>query len=512
MKILKELPCWLENFRMADKKKKTVTDYAGYFYILGEDSDSAYKKIIQEHALDFQKEGLLKGGKEALHFSGVKGWVWVLKISHKTNPSHSNYFAETFYAQARDGAGGLVNIFKALQLKKLRLEFIDTNEEIEVGALVGLEMGAYHFRSELEEKNAFEYLPLVEIFKSGDSDSFDKNYLQSAKRIAYAVNWARHWTNLPGNVLNPSSMSESVQSLFKKSKQVKVEVWDKRRLEKEKMNLHLAVGGASQSGPCMLHLQYRPAKAKKNERPFVFVGKGITFDTGGLDIKPSSAMRNMKKDMGGAAAVAALCLWVDQVNYPYPCDFYLGLAENSLGSKSYRPGDIYKAKNGLTIEIHNTDAEGRLVLADVMTAAIENSKDAKCLIDVATLTGAIKVALGSDLAGLFANHDQLADMLGEASNKAGDLCWRMPLVQKYVPQMNSPVASMTNATDGFGGAITAALFLEKFTSKDIPWAHLDIYAWNDKANGAFGFVGGNGQAVQMLIGFLSLCETNDGKI
>jgi leucyl aminopeptidase len=512
MKILKELPCWLDEFKLVAKKKKSNRDFSGFFYILGENTDQAYKKIIQEHALDFQKDSLLKGVKEATHFSGSKGWVWILKLTKKNDQSHSNYFAETLYTQARDGAGGLVNIFKVLQLKNLKLEFIDTTEEIEVGALVGLEMGAYNFRSELEEKNTIENLPQVEIFKMGDVDFLAKNYLQSAQRISAAVNWARHWTNLPGNILNPTSMAESVQSLFENSKQVKLEVWDMKRLQKENMNLHVAVGGASVNRPRMICMKYRPLNAKKTDKPFVFVGKGITFDTGGLDLKPSSAMRNMKKDMGGAAAVAALCYWVDRVNYPFPCDFYLGLAENALGSRAFRPGDIYKAKNGLSIEIHNTDAEGRLVLADVMTAAIENSKDAKCLIDVATLTGAIKVALGADLAGLFANHDQLADMIGEASNKSGDLCWRMPLVPKYVPQMNSPVAALTNATDGFGGAITAALFLEKFVKKDLPWAHLDIYAWNDKALGPYGFVGGNGQAVQLLIAFLSLCETNEGKI
>jgi leucyl aminopeptidase len=509
VKLLKEIPCWIESFKVADKKKKHIGDYAGYFYVLGENSDIAFKKIIQDHALPYQKEAIVKSNKEALHFSGTKGWVWIMRLSLKTSPSsHLNYFSDALYTQARDGAGALVNIFKALQLKKLKLEFIDTNEEIEVGTLVGFEMGAYHFRSQLEEKNPFEYLPQVEISKSGDIDSnLQKNVINSAKNIACTVNWARHWTNLPGNLLNPHTMTDSLQSMFKKSSSVKVEVWDAKKLQKENMNLHLAVGQGAEHGPCMVILKYRPSKTRKVANPYVFVGKGVTFDTGGLDIKPSSAMRSMKKDMGGAAAVAALCYWVEKTQYPQPCDFYIGLAENSVSAKSYRPGDIYRAKNGLTVEIHNTDAEGRLVLADVMVAAQENSENPKCLIDVATLTGAIKVALGADLAGLFTNNDVLADLIGEASNKAGDLCWRMPLVQKYVSMMNSPVASMTNAVDGFGGAITAALFLEKFVKANTAWAHLDIYAWNDKANGALNFAGGSGQGVQALIGFLSLCET-----
>jgi leucyl aminopeptidase len=523
VKLLKEMPCWIESFQIIEREKKKekkknknkdqISEYAGFFYVLGADSEAAYKRIIQDHAMPYQKDAFAKSTKDALHFSGSKGWVWIMRLAVKSSPSHSNFFSDTLYTQARDGAGGLVNIFKALQLKTLKLEFIGTNEEIEVGTLAGFEIGAYHFRSQLEEKNSFEHLPEVEIFKSGEiGETFQKKHLISAQIISESVNWARHWTNLPGNLLNPLTMTKSVQSLFIKSSTVKVEVWDTKRLQKENMNLHLAVGQGAEHGPCMVYLKYRPVKNKKSGKPFVFVGKGITFDTGGLDLKPSSAMRTMKKDMGGAAAVAALCYWADKAQYPYPIDFYIGLAENSVSARAYRPGDIYKAKNGLTVEIHNTDAEGRLVLADVMVAAQQNSEKPRCLIDVATLTGAIKIALGTELTGLFTNNDVLADLIGEASNKAGDLVWRMPLVPKYGSMMNSPVAAMTNAVDGFAGAITAALFLEKFVIPDLAWAHLDIYAWNDKVNGAFSFVGGSGQGVQALIGFLSLCESKDSPI
>lgn len=541
--MITQLPCWLDSFQFSEPEKSekqkgnlktkgkakpsTVVSkreafnkkYSGYFYILGENTSEAYQKIIEDHALDFQKEVLEKLDKETLHFTGSQGYVWILKLKSSKSASHSNYFAESFYAQAREGAGGLVNIFKALQLKTLRLEFVGTTDEEEVGSLVGLEMGAYHFRSLNESKNPFEALPQVEVFYNYDVEglataSSSTENMGAAKGIANSVNWARHWTNLPGNLLNPKTMADSLSQIFKKSKTVEVNIWNDQKLAQEKMGLHLAVGMGATHGPCMVHLKYRPVKKsaktkskQKVEAPLVFVGKGVTFDTGGLDLKPSSAMRLMKKDMGGAATVAALCMWVEQSEYPYPCDFYLGLAENAVSDKSMRPGDIYTAKNGLPIEIHNTDAEGRLVLADVLTAAIANSEvKPKYLIDVATLTGAIKVALGADLAGLFSNNDELADLIGEASHRTGDLCWRMPLFSKYASQMNSPVAAMTNAVDGFGGAITAALFLEKFV-EDVPWAHLDIYAWNDKASGALSFTGGSGQGVQSLIGFLSLYET-----
>jgi leucyl aminopeptidase len=287
------------------------------------------------------------------------------------------------------------------------------------------------------------------------------------------------------------------------------------------MGLHLAVGQGALHGPRMIHLKYRPKKTsssklassksaasksvggKSNSKPIAFVGKGITFDSGGLDIKPSSGMRLMKKDMGGAAAVLGVALWAELSQINLDLDFYIGLAENAVDQKSFRPSDVVTARNGMSVEIHNTDAEGRLVLADLLDVAVTKAgvDEPEIVIDVATLTGAIKVALGADLAGLFSNSDQLSDEIQSAGQKAGDLNWRMPLYLKYTHGMSSSFADIVNAIDGFGGAITAALFLEKFV-RNKPWAHLDIYAWNDKNSGSLSFSGGNGQAVQCLVQFL----------
>jgi leucyl aminopeptidase len=218
-------------------------------------------------------------------------------------------------------------------------------------------------------------------------------------------------------------------------------------------------------------------------------------------------MRLMKKDMGGAAAVLGLAMWASETEYPRDMDFYLALAENSVDAKSFRPSDVFTARNGMKVEIHNTDAEGRLVLADVMDVAVtQKGKDEPAMIiDIATLTGAIKVALGADIAGLFSNHDGLAEELNMAGFQRGDLNWRMPLFGKYTASFSSPFADMVNAVDGFGGAITAALFLEKFTRQK-PWAHLDIYAWADKASGALASSGGSGQAVQALVRFIQASD------
>jgi leucyl aminopeptidase len=251
-----------------------------------------------------------------------------------------------------------------------------------------------------------------------------------------------------------------------------------------------------------VHLRYRPAK-KSKRKPLAFVGKGITFDTGGLDIKPSSGMRLMKKDMGGAASVIATALWVAESAYEHPCDFYLALAENAVDAEAFRPSDVFTARNGLRVEIDNTDAEGRLVLADGLDVAVtqKGADEPECVIDVATLTGAIKVGLGAEIAGLFSNDDELANALTRAGHRAGDLNWRMPLYDKYFASLSSPFADFKNSGEGFGGAITAALFLQKFVRAK-KWAHLDVCAWTDKAQGALQATGGSGQPVQCLIEFL----------
>ena len=266
------------------------------------------------------------------------------------------------------------------------------------------------------------------------------------------------------------------------------------------MGLLLAVGLAADAGPRLVHLRYRPANAPEGARPVAIVGKGVTFDSGGLDIKPASGMRLMKKDMGGSAAAVAVMKWAERTELPLPLDIYVALAENAIGSRAFRPGDVVMARSGLTIEISNTDAEGRLVLADALDVALTQEKEEMpgMIINIATLTGAIKVGLGAEIAGLFANNDHLADVLSEAGVATGDLMWRMPLFQPYRAQLKSASADMMNSAEGgFGGAITAALFLESFVGQT-PWAHLDVYAWKDGASGAWTEGGGNGQPVQAL--------------
>lgn len=491
------LKSWVESFQFGKElNKKNPT---GYVYFLGVNDANKYASLISEHGLNWQTDALVKSEKEQIHFVGNRGPVWIIRPrTQEARAQHGGLLEESDYTQARDLFGSMVAHFRVHQLQSVNIEFHGTEHRQELGALTGLEMASYQFRNIFENKESAE-LPSVGLKKS--LGTFDKKVLVQARLRAKAVNLARHLVNLPPSDLNPKTFADLASKGLALPRTMKVAVWDAKRLEKEGMGLHLAVGQGSATPPCMVHLRYRPTK-KSKKKPLAFVGKGITFDTGGLDIKPSSGMRLMKKDMGGAASILALAMWVAESGYERSCDFYLALAENSVDAKSFRPSDVCVARNGLRVEIDNTDAEGRLVLADSLDVAVtqKGADEPELVINVATLTGAIKVGLGAEIAGLFSNDDELAMMLTRAGQRAGDLNWRMPLFEKYFGSMSSPFADFKNSGEGFGGAITAALFLQKFV-KGKKWAHLDVYAWSDRAHGAL-TPGGSGQPVQCLIDFL----------
>ncbi|HEY8272439.1 MAG TPA: leucyl aminopeptidase family protein [Pseudobdellovibrionaceae bacterium] len=492
---------WLESF-LINKEPKNKSANTGYVYYLGTSEDpkgkTKFLSLTEEHALSWQLTELKKNEREMVFFVGVKGPVWIVRPRRKLDSvQHQGLLEESDYAFSRDLFGGLLGHFKAHALEQIRIEYIDTDFEPELGSLVGLGMSSYNFRQihELKPQN------WPEVFLLKSSGDFDKSTLHQAQARARSVNIARHLVNLPPNELNPKTFVDFAKKLGLPVS-MKIAVWDAARLKKEKMGLLLAVGQGAEFGPYLLHLKYRPAK-KTSLKPMAFVGKGVTFDSGGLDIKPSAAMRLMKKDMGGAASVLALASWVADIKYPGPCDFYIALAENAVDAKAFRPSDVFIARNGLSVEIDNTDAEGRLILADALDVAASQTgaNEPEAVINVATLTGAIKVGLGAEIAGLFSNDDELADSLNTAGYRAGDLNWRMPLYNKYFSEMSSPFADFKNSGGGFGGAITAALFLQKFV-RGKKWAHLDIYSWTDKAQGALSAQGGNGQPVQALIEYL----------
>ncbi len=481
----------LHKFMTQDQSSKTK----GWVFVLNETpshlTENAKKinDIIENLALPWQKENLLKSGQDNYYFQSSAGPIWILRF-RPSKSNHENFFSESAYTWSRENIGGLYSHFKIHKLSDVYIYFADKVEQMLLGGLVGFELANYNYKNTVNEKK--ESLPTINL------NYFDKAIIQEAQARSQSINLSRHLVNLPPNHLGPEDFVKKVKN-FGLHKNLKVQVWDQEKLKKENMNLHLAVGQGAAQKPQLLKLSYNQAKNKKT---IAFVGKGITFDTGGLDIKPSSAMRLMKKDMGGAACLMGLANYISQKSCKYNFELYTAFADPTIDANSLRPSDPILSRSGLSVEIDNTDAEGRLVLADSLDLATKEVKDLEAVINVATLTGAIKVALGADVAGLFSNSDDLSNKLLASAKNSGDLCWRMPLVEKYFSSLSSSFADFKNSAEGFGGAITAALFLQKFVNGK-NWAHLDIYAWNDKPTNCLSFSGGSGQGVQLLIDYVN---------
>ncbi|GEM_PF-1095828 len=373
------------------------------------------------------------------------------------------------------------------------------------GLFVGLELFCYNYLSLFKGSKA-EVYPKIIIspkLKTSLGACIDRGAL-----IGRSINTARHLVNIPPNLMTPDAFSKVAISLFKSSPNsnadVTLSVLNLEQIKKQKMGLIVGVGQGSPNEPKFIHIRYRPlGKHNKLKKTYALIGKGVTFDSGGLDIKPSSGMRLMKKDMAGASAVLGAMYYLSQSKCDLQVDAFIPLVENSVDGHSMRPSDVLISRSGQSVEIHNTDAEGRLVLADAIDYALTHSSAEKpdVIIDVATLTGAIKSTLGLEIGGIFSNDDQLSEELLKAGQASGDLLWRIPLYSKYTSGFSSPFADVVNAVDGWASPITAALFLERFV-KSTRWAHLDIYGWQDKASGPLSQAGANGQAVSLLIKFL----------
>lgn len=300
----------------------------------------------------------------------------------------------------------------------------------------------------------------------------EEQSLKAVMADATAVFLVRDLINTPSNDLGPKELGDVVAKLANEHG-AKFKQWVGDELISENFPAIHAVGRASESAPRLLSLVWG-----QDDHPKVtLVGKGVCFDSGGLDLKPGAFMRLMKKDMGGAAQVIGLAQWLMTHKVPIRLQVLIPAVENSIDGKSYRPGDVLTMRNGTTVEIHDTDAEGRLVLADALAKACEDKPE--LLIDFATLTGAARVAVGTEIAALFSNNDQFANDLADSARETNDPLWRMPLFESYSEYFSSAIADCANASPiPYAGAITAALFLQRFVTHDVPWAHFDIMAWN----------------------------------
>jgi len=338
----------------------------------------------------------------------------------------------------------------------------------------------------------------------------DKASAQAAERgsaIAEAVSLARDLVNAPPNDLTPVALANAAKEATAPHG-VTYKQWDKKALEKLGMQLFLAVNRGSAEEPRMVHMTYKPASVagssasgtKTKPKRVVFVGKGLTFDSGGLCIKPAGSMIDMKCDMAGAATTIGIMQAAARLKLDVEIHAIFGSTENMTGAAAYRPGDVFTSYQGKTVEIINTDAEGRLVLADVLAYAVQTEPD--YLIDHATLTGACMVALGPWTAGLYSNDDTLGRLYREAAEAEGESYWHMPLNRDLRDSLRSEIADLKHTGDRYGGSITAALFLEEFVGKT-KWMHLDIAgpAFLDRAHHQFP-KGGTGFGIATAIRFL----------
>jgi leucyl aminopeptidase len=339
----------------------------------------------------------------------------------------------------------------------------------------GIALGAYRLsKYHTAEEAGPPALHTVEVHAGRPAGADTQAGLAAGRVRAEAVNLARDVVNEPAIVVTPMKMAEVARRVAQ-DRGLEIKVLEKADLERQRMGAILGVSAGSDQPPCLIHLVYRPKDGGRRARlpRIALVGKGLTFDSGGLSLKTASGMETMKLDKAGATAVLAAMSAVAQLKPRVEVHGIMAMTENMPGGSALKPGDILTAMGGKTIEVLNTDAEGRVVLADALAYAQRHKPDQ--IIDLATLTGACMVALGSQVTGVFGNDQPMVDRFLDAARRAGEKCWQLPLVEEYCDHLRSEVADLKN-TPGtrYGGAITAGLFLRSFIENGVPWLHLDI--------------------------------------
>lgn len=379
--------------------------------------------------------------------------------------------------QLRQAGASALKALKALKIKsadiwvdEIPLAKIDLNEAL-AALCEGIWLSDYVFDQLKSKKSENENgLEDIAIVTTKASDRQIKQAVEDARVVTECVNFSRLLGDLPGNYLTPKLFAERVVD-FVQGTRIRTEIWDKARIEKERMGGLLGVSQGSVEEPRFVILEYRGAAATK--KPVVFVGKGVTFDTGGISIKPSASMEEMKYDMCGAANVAGAVAAIARLGLKVNVVGLMPATENMPSGSATKPSDVHRARNGKTFEINNTDAEGRLILADALCYGSE--LEPQIMVDAATLTGAMLVALGNIHTGFFTRDEKLAKQIWETAEASGELVWRMPLTDYHVEDIKGTFADLSNISSAKGaGSATAAAFLEQFVEKGVRWAHFDI--------------------------------------
>ncbi len=430
---------------------------------------SSFLELLDLNIHPLYKEKFLEDDTSEITFHSDKDEpvAVILKRIKKDKKLNSDFF--------RDYLAGLIPRLKdepidsisiiVPQFKDFEKHYIEEKHFLRT-LIEGLHLGNYSFDC---YKTTAKKSTQLEINLYYTDMNLLKQVLNETNYIMNAVYLARDLVNEPAIKLTPAELALRTKKELALPG-VKVAVWDKKELEKKKMNAILAVGGGSINPPCMIVIHYKPGKTIKKK--IALVGKGVTYDSGGLSIKPTSGMLDMKADMAGGAAVIGAIKAAALLKLPVELIGIIPAVENMVGGNSYKPGDIIESASGKTIEVKDTDAEGRIILADALYYASKQKPQE--IIDFATLTGACVVALGEIAAGLFTENDELASGLLKASETTFERLWQLPFWSEYDKMIESEIADVANLGPRWGGAITAAKFLQTFVDPDIPWAHIDI--------------------------------------
>lgn len=467
-------------FKLIDETLDKISADYELIFVVNKDLEHKFIKDIEEIQLcNYKGEGVLNLPNAKRIYVGVRDL-------------HSDTI--------RQGSAKAYNVLKELNIMNLKMaSYVDTCFKMSFQALAeGFIFGEYKFDRYKNEKKSSS---LNEIFISTTEfddkkvDIVESNLgLEHGSVIALATNFAKDIINEIPEIYTPIKMAEDASILASKYNNVECNIYDEKYLKSEGMNAFLAVNRASVNPPRLIHLKYSPSN-KESIKKVVFVGKGLTYDSGGLSLKPADYMLTMKADKSGAAAAMAIIQGVAELNLPFEIHSVLGVAENMIGGNAYKPDDVLISRNGVTIEVRNTDAEGRLVLADCLDWAQDKLKP-DLLIDMATLTGACVVGLGEYTSGIMGNNYELQKEFKELSKKSGELMSILEFNDYLKELIKSQIADVSNsASSRYGGAITAGLFLDKFIKDEFKdkWLHLDIAgpayvekAWGYNAAGATG--------------------------
>lgn len=420
-------------------------------------------------------------------FTGKKGETFVI---HTQKEFPSTYIMALGLGQEDKADSNSIReavskaVRKCIELKAKSVAF-DISCDVEA-VVLGVSIVNYHFD---KYKNRKEHR-ISEIYLS-ESVSGD---VERAKTIAESMKLTRNLANEPAAFATPSKLAEIAQGF----EGLQTVVFDEAKIREMGMGAYLAVAQGSVQPPKFIHMKYIPENPKKR---IAVIGKGLCFDSGGLDIKPAASMLNMKDDMSGSACVLGVMKAVAKLRPDVEVHGIIAACENMPSGSSYKPGDIVTAKNGKTIEVDNTDAEGRLTLADALCYACELGVDE--VVDIATLTGACMVALGSAASGIMGNDDEFVNRIIEIGKKSGEKFWALPMWQEYRDNMNSDVADMKNTGTRYGGASAAGMFLKEFVTGKVKWAHLDVAgtAFLDKPQCGFS-KGATGVGVRTLLNYI----------